>query len=141
MGLRFLRKCILEALRINNNVVSLFRTAAEQVDFGNGYTFPEGTQFFVFTNPILRNPEYFDRPEEFRPNRWRRELEESHLASISFSRGPQRCPGKDIVILVVMRYIANFLRRVGVVCDRSRPFRTGRLNPKKNIRCHQSVSY
>lgn len=131
LNLSYLRQCILETLRINNNVVSLFRTAVKGVDFGNGYVFPKGTQFAVLTNPVLRNPDYFEQPESFYPERWTPDLEERHIASISFSRGPQRCPGKDLVLFIVMSYTAHFLRRVGVVCNRDCRFRVKQLDTKK----------
>ena len=108
--LRYLRQCILEILRLNNNVVSLFRTLETDFKFDDKYSFPKGTQFAIFTNPILRSSEYFDKPDEFIPERWTYELEYKYLPAISFSRGPQKCPGKDLTLIIGVSFITHLLK-------------------------------
>lgn len=107
--LKYLRKCILETLRINNNVVSMFRTLTCDYTFDK-YSFKKGTQFAILTNPVLRSKKYFNEPNKFIPERWNLKLEND---SISFSKGPQKCPGKDLAIFITSSFIVNYLSKYG----------------------------
>ena len=61
-----------------------------------------------------RSKEFFEKPDEFVPERWTQDLENKHLASISFSKGPQKCPGKDLTILIATSFIAHFIKKIGI---------------------------
>ena len=113
--LKYLRKCILETLRINNNVVSMFRTLTKNYTFGNKHHFKKGTQFAMLTNPVLRNNKYFKEPHKFVPERCTKELELNHIPSISFSRGPQKCPGKDLALFITASFMIHYLKKAGVL--------------------------
>ena len=115
-GLSYLRKCILETLRLNNTVVTMLRTLKKDYNFGKDglgreYKFEKGTQFVILTNPILREPEKFLQPNKFIPERWDKELEKSYY-SIMFSQGPQNCPGKELAIFMIQSYIAHYLKNL-----------------------------
>ena len=107
--LPFLRKCILETLRLNNPVITTFRTLEKDYTFDNKYTFTKGTQFLILNNPVLREKEFFDQPNKFIPSRWTPEMEQSYYA-ISFNQGPQRCPGKELAIYLVQIFIYNLFK-------------------------------
>ena len=99
----FLRKCILETFRLNSPVLSFFRRSTQQV---LGY--PQGTEFLILSNPILRNADVFQQPDEFVPDRWTDALTRSHF-NIVFGLGPQRCPGKDLSLDILQCYITAYL--------------------------------
>ena len=107
--LSYIRQCILESLRLNNLVVTTFRTLLQDFTFDNKYSFKKGTQFLILNNPVLREKEYFDKPNQFIPERWTPEMEKSYYA-ISFNQGPQRCPGKEMVIFLAQSFLYNFFR-------------------------------
>ena len=107
--LRLLRKCILETLRLNNPVITTFRTLDKDYTFDNKYTFKKGDQFLILNNPILREKEFFDEPNKFIPSRWTNEMENSYYA-ISFNQGPQRCPGKELAIYLAQIFIYNLIK-------------------------------
>ncbi len=109
----YLRKCILETLRLNNNVVTLFRTLLKPYSFGKDalkreYKYDKGTQFIILTNPLLRDTDKFTNPNRFIPSRWDTHLEDSFYA-IMFGQGLQKCPGKDLAIFVLQSFIAHYL--------------------------------
>ena len=112
--LSFLRKCVLETVRLNNPVITTFRTLLQDYSFGAntgasvGKTFTKGTQFLILNNPVLREKEFFEQPNQFNPSRWTPEMEKSYY-SISFNQGPQRCPGKELAIFLVQSFVFNFL--------------------------------
>jgi len=107
--LTFLRKCILETLRLNNPVVTTFRTLSKDYTFDNKYSFKKGTQFLILNNPVLREENVFKDPNQFIPSRWTSEMENSYYA-ISFNQGPQRCPGKELAIYLTQSFIYNFIK-------------------------------
>ena len=45
----------------------------------------------------------------FIPERWTQEMESSYYA-ISFNQGPQRCPGKELVIFLMQSFMYNFVK-------------------------------
>ena len=98
--LSFLRKCILETLRLNNPVITTFRTLTSDFTFQGGYSFKKGTQFLILNNPILREKEFYKEPNKFIPSRWTPEREKSFYA-LSFNQGPQKCPGKELAIYLL----------------------------------------
>ena len=106
--LSYLRKCIMESLRLNNVVITTFRTLTKDYSFDEKYKFRKGTQFLILNNPVLREKEFFENPNEFNPERWTPEMEQSYYA-ISFNQGPQRCPGKELVIFLAQSFIYHFI--------------------------------
>ena len=106
--LSYLRKCILETLRLMNPLITTFRTLTEDYSFDEKYKFRKGTQFLILNNPVLREKEFFENPNEFNPGRWTEDMEKSYYA-ISFNQGPQRCPGKELVIFLAQSFIYNLV--------------------------------
>ncbi len=107
-NLPYLRKCIMETVRLNAPVISLFRTLEEDTLLNKRY-FKKGTQLLLLTNPILRQPEHFQNAYKFVPERWNEKLEKEYYA-ISFSQGPQKCPGKELAIFLVQSFVYNLIR-------------------------------
>lgn len=115
----YLRKCILETLRLNNPVVTTFRTLLRDFSFNEEHKFPKGTQFLILNNAILREKEFFDKPNQFIPERWTSEMEKSYYA-LSFNQGPQRCPGKEMAISLAESFIINFIKMYGILENRTK---------------------
>jgi len=108
-NLEYLRKCILETLRLNNPVITTFRSLTKDYSFDNKYSFKKGTQFVILNNPVLREDEYYKDPDKFIPSRWTKEMEQSYYA-ISFNQGPQQCPAKELSIFLAQSFIYNFIK-------------------------------
>ena len=107
--LDYLRKCILETLRLNNSVFTTFRTLEKNYTFDDKYSFKKGDQFLILNYPILRETEFFNFPNQFMPSRWNNEMENSYY-NLTFNQGPQKCPGKDLCIYLIQSFIFNFIR-------------------------------
>ena len=107
--LTYIRKCILETLRLNNPVITTFRTLTQDFKFDDKYLFKKGSQFLILNNPVLREKEYFEESDKFIPDRWTSEMEKSYYA-ISFNQGPQRCPAKELAIYLAQSFIYNFFK-------------------------------
>ena len=104
----FLRKMYIETLRLNNPVITTFRTLNKDHTFDEKYSFKKGTQFLILNNPILRENVFFNEPNKFIPDRWKSGMEKSYY-SISFNQGPQRCPAKELAIFLAQSFIYNFI--------------------------------
>jgi len=116
-GLRHLRNCILETLRLNNTVISLFRTLLQD-DFQfpaenseASRTFKRGDQFSILIANSLRDPEYFPNSHQFIPDRWINRQLEHHYPSLMWSIGPQGCPGKELSIFLLQVLTVVILKR------------------------------
>jgi cytochrome P450 len=96
-------------VRLNNPVNTTFRTLLRDYTFDEKHSFKKGTQFLIANNPVLREKEFFDKPNQFIPERWTPEMEKSYYA-ISFNQGPQRCPGKELVIFLCQSFLYNFVK-------------------------------
>ena len=118
-NLRYLRDCVLETFRLNNPVVTTFRTLLSDYDFpDNGISqavpaFPKGTDFVILNNPVLRDPSFFSEPNRYIPERWTPELELTFHA-IMFNQGPQRCPGKELAIFIVQSFLVHYIAKSGL---------------------------
>jgi len=110
--LKYLRKCVLETLRLNNvTVVTLRRLKKEySFDYNDKYKFKPGTQFIILSNPLLREAEKYENPNKFIPERWNKQLEDSYYA-VMFNQGPQRCPGKELALFISQSFIAHYLTK------------------------------
>ncbi len=98
----YMRHCILEAFRLNNPVIALSRTLLEDgYKFSNYHQkFKQGDQFLILTAGFLRNNKYFFSPNQFIPDRWKDDCLENKYSSLMWSQGPQKCPGKELSIMI-----------------------------------------
>lgn len=98
--LPYFNACIKEALRLHPGVMSRMPRISPDTDIvyhdkkiaGKTYVVPRGTTASMSTHITHSNPEVFEEPYEFRPQRW---IDHPLLsrAFIAFSRGSRNCVG------------------------------------------------
>ena len=118
----------METLRLNNPVVTTFRTLLVDFKFDNRYKFKKGTQFLILNNPVLREKEFFINPNKFTPDRWTPNMEKSYY-SISFNQGPQKCPGKELAIFLCQSFIVRFFQLFGIL-ENYKILKSNKINTK-----------
>jgi hypothetical protein len=101
----YLRKIILEMVRLNNPVNTITRNINKDILVGDK-RFKKNDQILIFNNPILRDPTKFINPNKFIPNRWNHNLENDYH-NVTFNQGPQKCPGKELTIFIAESFIRN----------------------------------
>ncbi|XP_015072149.1 cytochrome P450 71A1-like [Solanum pennellii] len=77
-----------------------------------GYDIPKGTAVFVSGWSLGRNPKYWDRPEEFVPERFignNIDIKGQNFALLPFGSGRRRCPGYSLGLKIVQTTMANLL--------------------------------
>ncbi|XP_044486655.1 cytochrome P450 71A1-like [Mangifera indica] len=106
-------KCVIkESMRLRATLPLLVgRETTESVKMG-GYEIPANTRVYVNAWAIQRDPEYWDKPEEFIPERFMNnsiDFKSQHIQFIPFGAGRRGCPGMSFGVAVVEFVTANLL--------------------------------
>jgi cytochrome P450 len=103
-----------EALRLRPVVaVHAFEPLAD-VCVG-GVAIPKGTRMLFLTRPCMLDPQNFEHPEVFNPDRWKHPRDPSigvheQKACLTFGAGPRVCPGRYLAG-VEMRLVISMLMK------------------------------
>ena len=92
--------CIQEILRLHPGVLSRMPRLSPEVEIvyndqrrGRTYKIPPGTTTSMSTYIMHTNPDVFEDPLSFRPQRWLDNSKQLNRAFIAFSRGSRNCVG------------------------------------------------
>lgn len=114
------------------------RRALEDDEIG-GYRIPAGTDIFFSPYHAHRHPEFWDDPEEFRPDRFSAEeiAKRDRSAYLPFGSGPHLCIGNQFALTEMLLVIASTMQRFRIELEspetvEPRPLLT--LGPEKPIR-------
>ncbi|KAK7715681.1 hypothetical protein SLS63_011357 [Diaporthe eres] len=112
-NLPYLRACLDESLRLSPPVAfGLNRKTPEAGMYIDGHWIAGGTTVAVPAYTAHRNPDIFDEPEEFRPERWLGDGAKRAQASfIPFSTGGRGCIGRNISYMEQSILVATLVRR------------------------------
>lgn len=108
-GLEYVSMVFNEVLRLYPPVPAFGRRTIEPVELG-GYTIPVGASVIVSPYITQRNERYFERADEFRPERWRA-LQPPKLAYFPFGAGAKMCIGDSFAKLEGVTVLATLARR------------------------------
>jgi cytochrome P450 len=101
--LKFTEQIAKECMRLYPPAYGLGREAVNDCEIG-GYAVPAGTQVFMFQWVTQRDARFYDRPDEFIPERWTKEFEERlpKYAYFPFGGGPRACIGASFAMMELM---------------------------------------
>jgi cytochrome P450 len=110
--LSYTEKVLKEALRLYPPAYVIFRQANERVELG-GYEIPAGTRLTLPQFAIQTDERFFEKPEEFRPERWTPGFEADlpDYAYFPFGGGPRHCIGMRFAMLELRLVLATIVRR------------------------------
>ena len=102
-NLPYLQSVVKEGLRLHPPASISVRMSQERCELG-GFYIPEKTLLVVNTYAIMRDPNFWEDPEEFKPERFitssrseqEDEMREEVLKYIPFSAGRRGCPGSNL---------------------------------------------
>ncbi|WAR11974.1 CP24A-like protein [Mya arenaria] len=101
-----------EVLRLFPTIPTNARVLTEDTFIG-GHLIPKNTIVLLNTFTMCRDPEEFNNPDEFIPERWlRNEVRDfSPFTSLPFGFGARSCPGRRVAETMIYFGIANIVRR------------------------------
>ena len=97
-----------EALRLYPPVYMFFREAKRDVTL-QGYDIPAGTTLVLPQWAVHRDPEWWDDPETFRPERFGDDAEHPEYAYFPFGGGPRHCIGMRFARMEMKTVLATVL--------------------------------
>ncbi|KAI7822237.1 putative cytochrome P450 monooxygenase [Kickxella alabastrina] len=109
-SLRFLEACIYESLRLIPVVTGMPRRMPTGGATLHGYFIPEGYNCSVSIAAINTNPEVWERPYEFFPERFLKN-EAIKRQVLTFSTGVRVCPGKNLAWMEIHSTMANIFNK------------------------------
>ncbi|XP_025103420.1 cytochrome P450 3A29-like isoform X5 [Pomacea canaliculata] len=140
--LKYLDNVIHETLRLFPPVALIHRQALHSRTI-KGVTIPAGVGVYIPIYSIMHDPDYFDDPEKFWPERFS-EAESSKLPSIlselAFGYGPRQCIGMRLALLEIKFAAVRILRHFRFLpCEEDTPDKiefvtAGLTSPKKPIK-------
>jgi cytochrome P450 len=121
-SLRFTEMVIKESMRLYPPLWGQAREAREDCEVG-GYRVPAGAQVFMFQWVIQRDSRFFERPDEFVPERWDGDAAKRlpKFAYFPFGGGPRVCIGNGYAMLQTMLLVAETAQRFRLRLDPSHP--------------------
>ncbi|GFS58899.1 cytochrome P450 315a1, mitochondrial [Trichonephila inaurata madagascariensis] len=105
----YLMKIVKETLRLYPIASFLTRVLPEKIVLGN-YEIPAGKLFFMSQYTVGRDPERFDDPEKFDPDRWDNPKPNAH-GCMPFGHGARGCIGRKVAELKMQLLLAKAVQR------------------------------
>jgi cytochrome P450 len=113
-GLSVLDQIVKESLRLYPPIHVGNRFAAQDVELA-GYHIPAGTRVMVSYYLVQRHPDFWDAPDEFRPERWAGGFRPAPFSYLPFGGGPRNCIGGAFAQLEARLVLARILQRFDLV--------------------------
>lgn len=119
--LKYTRKVLKESLRLYPPVFGILREPVRDDQIG-GYQIPAGATVAMNQIAVHHDPQFFDDPKAFTPERWSDAFEESlpEFAYFPFGGGPRRCIGERFAMLEATLVVATIAQQyhLELVSDR-----------------------
>ena len=134
----FLEMVFKESLRLYPPAYGVVREALSDCEIG-GYPIPKGSTLAMFQWVVHRDPRFFDRPEDFVPERWENDFAKTlpRCAYFPFGAGPRLCIGNTFAQAEVPMLLATIIQKFQlklVLGHRVVPAPSLTLRPLKGIR-------
>jgi cytochrome P450 len=116
--LRFTEMVVMEAMRLYPPAYALGREAVNDCTIA-GFDVPAGTSIFISPWVVHRDRRWFERPEEFLPERWAGNAAQRlpRFAYFPFGGGPRICIGNRFAMMEAVLLLACIARRFRLVLD------------------------
>ena len=120
--LDYLNACVYESLRLNTSVVRVERVATQDTQLGPAWV-PKGAYVLIPVHYVHRDPDNFDQPDDFIPERFMPENRKSIKAGtfLSFADGPRNCIGMRFALTEMKLTMCKLLQRYKfIACEETK---------------------
>ena len=136
--LRYTELVVKESMRLYPPVWALVRNPIKDCEIG-GYRVPAGATVMMSPWVMHRDPQHYDEPERFNPDRWldERTLGAPKFTYFPFGGGPRSCIGSSFAMMEAVLVLVTIAQRykIAVIQDRPiEPLPTITLRPKHGVR-------
>jgi cytochrome P450 len=136
--LDYTERVVLESMRVFPAVYLVGREATRDMELG-GFHVPRGMTIMMSQWIVHRDARFFDRPTEFRPERWEGDFARKlpHFAYFPFGGGPRVCIGNTFALLEAALCLAVLTQRCRFTLSDGQtvvPWPSFTLRPKNGIR-------
>jgi cytochrome P450 len=120
--LRYTEQVIQESMRLFSPAYVIGREACREFEL-RGYRVPRGTTILMSQWVVQRDGRWYQRPDEFRPERWQGAEAESlpKFAYFPFGGGPRVCIGNTFAMMETVLALAAIGRRWRFTVDPGHP--------------------
>ena len=109
--LKYAERVVTEVMRLYPPAWSISRAALEPCEIG-GYRIARGQVAMMSQWVVHRDPRFFDRPEEFDPDRWAVDApDRPKYAYFPFGGGQRLCIGAGFAMMEAVLILATILQR------------------------------
>jgi cytochrome P450 len=108
--LTYTEQVILESMRIRPPVYTIGREAVTDCVLG-GFRVPAGTTLLMSQWVVQRDPRFYEKPEEFRPERWSAAERLPRFAYFPFGGGTRLCIGNTFAMMEMVLVLATIAQR------------------------------
>jgi cytochrome P450 len=110
--LKYAEQVILESMRMFPPAFVIGREALEDFELG-GFTIPAGTTVLMSQWVVHHDERFYDRPEQFEPERWSSERMKTlpKMAYFPFGGGPRICIGNTFALMESVLVLSEIARR------------------------------
>jgi len=105
----YLKAVIKETLRMYPPVAIVIRKFEKDFTY-KGYTVPAGTPCTISPYLLHHNPQLWEDPEVFKPERWLTDKPRHRFQFLPFLKGPRNCIGEKFAVLEATTILAVLLR-------------------------------
>jgi cytochrome P450 len=109
--LKFAEQVVLESMRMFPPAFVIGREALEDFELG-GYTIPRGTTILMSQWVVHHDPRWYERPEQFEPQRWSSERMKAlpKMAYFPLGGGPRICIGNTFAMMESVLLLSEIMR-------------------------------
>ncbi|XP_074862838.1 cholesterol side-chain cleavage enzyme, mitochondrial [Carettochelys insculpta] len=115
-ALRLLKATIKETLRLHPVAVTVQRYTTQEIILQN-YFIPANTLVQVGIHAMGRDPNFFNKPELFDPERWLK-MDSTYFRGLGFGFGPRQCLGRRIAELEMQLFLVHMLENFKIETKR-----------------------